>query len=100
MSGIRGGDVTALTVLTYVCWDVQLRDDSHSSALRILYQLPHLSLSVDHLLTVGPVLTEAGQVRELDGEALGVRQVPVEHVQLAVTQTGDYLEMSLRLPCP
>ena len=57
---------------TYVCWYVQLRDDSHSSVVGKLEELLDVLLSVDHVLTVGAVLTEARQVLEVEREALRV----------------------------
>lgn len=57
-------------IQTNVCWDIQLWDDPHSPVLSKLNKVPHLVLSVDHLLAVGPVLTEPRQVGKAEREAL------------------------------
>ena len=72
--------------LTDMGWSVELRNDPDPSVPGVGDQVPDLLSSVDLVRRVGAISAELGERGKVEGETLGVCDVPVEYIHLGETQ--------------
>merc|ERR1712172_155881 len=80
-----------LPAIAHMGRGIKLREDSYSSDLGIADNLPDVLRCVHLARAVGTMQSKLGNSPRVEGEAVGVSDVPVEHVQLVVTHSPDDL---------